>query len=59
MPRAKRTEDWKALNVQISRNLYDQIKERSVIKGQTMMMTMERILATFFKEHPNEELKDE
>lgn len=59
MPRAKRTEDWKALNVQISRNLYDQIKERSVIKGQTMTMTMERILATFFKEHPNEELKDE
>ena len=29
------------------------------IKGQTMTMTMERILANFFKEYPNEELKDE
>lgn len=58
MPRAKRTEDWKALNVQISKDLYDQIKERSAIKGQTLTMTVERIFSQFFTEHPNQEEAD-
>lgn len=33
MPRVKRTDEWKALNVQISKTLYDLLKERSEIKG--------------------------
>ena len=59
MPRPRREGEWKTINLQISAELYDQMKERSEIKGQTMTMTLERILAIFFKEHPNETLKDE
>ena len=59
MPREKRSVAWKALNLQISEELYMQLKERAEIKGQTMTMTLERILATFFKEHPNSELEQE
>lgn len=57
MPRAKRTDEWKALNVQISKSLYDQLKERSEIKGQTMTTTLERILTVFFSEYPNDEVR--
>lgn len=59
MPRPKREGQWKTINLQISADIYNQVKERADIKGQTMTMTMERILATFFKEHPKEELKNE
>ena len=59
MPREKRSGAWKALNLQISEDLYNQLKERSEIKGQTLTMTLERILSTFFKEHPNSELDHE
>lgn len=59
MPRPKREGQWKTINLQISADLYDQMKERADIKGQTMTMTLERILATFFREHPNETLSDE
>ena len=59
MPRPKRAGQWKTINLQISEDLYNQVKERADIKGQTMTMTLERILATFFKEHPNDKLKDE
>lgn len=59
MPRPKREGQWKTINLQISADLYEQVKERANIKGQTMTMTLERILLTFFKEHPNDKLKDE
>lgn len=59
MPRPKREGQWKTINLQISEDLYNQLKERSEIKGQTLTMTLERILSAFFKEHPNDELKDE
>lgn len=59
MPREKRSGSWKALNLQISEDLYNQLKERAEIKGQTLTMTLERILSTFFKEHPNSELDHE
>ena len=59
MPRPKREGQWKTINLQISADLYNQVKERADIKGQTMTMTLERILAMFFKEHPNDNLKDE
>ena len=59
MPRPRREGQWKTINLQISADLYDQVKERADIKGQTMTMTLERILAAFFKEHPNDKLKDE
>ena len=58
MPRPKREGQWKTINLQISADLYDQVKERADIKGQTMTMTLERILATFFKEHPNDGLEE-
>ena len=53
MPRPKREGQWKTINLQISAELYKQVKERADIKGQTMTMTLERILAAYFKEHPN------
>lgn len=59
MPREKRSGSWKALNLQISEDLYNQLKERAEIKGQTLTMTLERVLSTFFKEHPNSELDHE
>ena len=59
MPREKRNDPWKALNLQISEGSYNQLKECSEIKGQTLTMTLERILSMFFKEHPNEELNEE
>ena len=59
MPREKRSGSWRALNLQISEDLYNQLKKRSEIKGQTLTMTLERILSMFFKEHPNETLSDE
>lgn len=59
MPREKRSGAWKALNLQISEELYMQLKERADIKGQTMTMTLERILTMFFKEHPNKDLVEE
>ena len=59
MPRPKREGQWKTINLQISADLYDQVKERADIKGQTMTMTLERILSTFFKEHPNDILKED
>ena len=59
MPREKRSGSWKALNLQISEDLYNQLKERAEIKGQTLTMTLERILSTFFKEDPNSELDHE
>ena len=59
MPRPKREGQWKTINLQISADLYDQVKERADIKGQTMTMTLERILSTYFKEHPNKEIKEE
>lgn len=58
MPRPKREGQWKTINLQISAELYNQVKERADIKGQTMTMTLERILTVFFKEHPNEEIKE-
>ena len=58
MPRDKRETPWKTLNLQISEDLYRQLKERAEIKGQTLTMTLERILALFFKEHPNNEIKE-
>lgn len=58
MPRPRREGEWKTINLQISAELYDQMKERSEIKGQTMTMTLERILAIFFKEHPNKDLEE-
>ena len=58
MPRPKREGQWKTINLQISADLYNQVKERADIKGQTMTMTLERILTTFFKEHPNDGLKE-
>ena len=58
MPRPKREGQWKTINLQISEELYNHVKERADIKGQTMTMTLERILATFFKEHPNDGLEE-
>lgn len=58
MPRPKREGKWKTINLQISADLYNQVKERANIKGQTMTMTLERILAAFFKEHPNDGLEE-
>lgn len=59
MPRPKRAGQWKTINLQISKDLYNQVKERADIKGQTMTMTLERILTTFFKEHPNSSLNEQ
>ena len=59
MPRPKREGQWKTINLQISAGLYDQVKERADIKGQTMRMTLERILSIFFKEHPNSSLNEQ
>lgn len=59
MPRPKREGQWKTINLQISADLYAQVKERADIKGQTMTMTLERILAAYFKEHPNKGIKEE
>lgn len=59
MPRPKHEGQWKTINLQISADLYDQVKDRADIKGQTMTMTLERILSTFFKEYPNKNLDKE
>lgn len=45
MPRPKREGDVRGLNLQVSVPLYDQLKERFEIKGQTMTTTLERILS--------------
>lgn len=58
MPRPKRAGEWETINLQISADLYAQVKERADIKGQTMTMTLERILTTFFKEYPNYGLEE-
>lgn len=59
MPRPKRDVEVRNLNLQISASLYDQLKERSEIKGQTMTTTLERILSLFFKDHPNDGLQED
>ena len=59
MPRPKREGQWKTINLQISADLYNLVKERADIKGQTMTMTLERILAAYFNEHPNKRIKEE
>ena len=59
MPRPRREGQWKTINLQISADLYNQVKERADIKGQTMTMTLERILSLFFKNHPNDGLQED
>lgn len=59
MPRPKRECEVRNLNLQISASLYNQLKVRSEIKGQTMTTTLERILSLFFKNHPNESLEED
>lgn len=59
MPRPKREVEVRNLNLQIAASLYDQLKERAEIKGQTMTTTLERILSSFFKAHPNDTLEED
>lgn len=59
MPRPKREVEVRNLNLQISAPLYEQLKARSEIKGQTMTTTLERILSLFFKNHPNDSLEED
>lgn len=59
MPRPKREVEVRNLNLQIAAPLYEQLKARSEIKGQTMTTTLERILSLFFKNHPNDSLEED
>lgn len=53
MPKPKK--DWKALNIKIQSEVYEQLEKYCEDTGQSKTVAVERILSKAFKEHEKTE----
>lgn len=48
---AKQNKDWKALNIKLDRNVYEQLEKYCEETGLSKTVAVERILSKAFDEH--------